>query len=120
VAEVGVHLDDHRRAGGERHPEPIEICPTESLLEGTMADVDARIGGRQRVREATGPVGGLVVDHEQGGPGEALEDASCDRAEILGLVVGRQDDPGTGAGRARRWCADRSLGRGRVGHRWPV
>ena len=65
VAEVGVHLDDGRRAAAERDPEAIEIGAAEALLGRPMADADARVAGGQLVGEPAGAVGRAVVDDEQ-------------------------------------------------------
>ena len=67
VRPVGVHLDDGGRAAAERHPEPVEVGPTEALLRGPMLHAHARIGRREPVREVAGPVGRAVVDDEQHG-----------------------------------------------------
>ena len=77
VAEVGVHLDDRRRAAGQGHPEPVEVGPAESLLDGPMADADARIGRGQRVGQAAGAIRRTVVDHEQGAAGSAARMAAA-------------------------------------------
>ena len=67
-----------------------------------MLDADARIGRREPVREVAGAVGRAVVDDEQHGAGERVEDRRRDPGQVLGLVVGRQDDPGARAQRGLR------------------
>jgi hypothetical protein len=93
VAEVGIHLDDDARAAVEGGAEPVEVRPAEALLAGAMADTDLRVGCRQLVGQAARAIRRVVVDDEQGRTGERGSDRFGDRADVLGLVVGREDDP---------------------------
>ncbi len=104
VAEVGVHLDDGRRSAGERHAEAVEVGPAETLLQPAVADPDAQIDRRQRVGQVPGPVGRIVVDHEQRRRRQGGQDGRRDRLDVVGFVVRRQDDPDAGARRARSGC----------------
>jgi hypothetical protein len=61
-----------------------------------VADEDPGVGARQAVGDRTGPVGRAVVDDEERRAGGRRENGRGDRREILGLVVGGQDDPGAG------------------------
>ena len=61
-----------------------------------MSDADAFVGRGQLVGDAAGPVRRTVVDHEQHGAGDRCEDRLGDRPDVVGLVVGRQDDPRPG------------------------
>jgi hypothetical protein len=56
--------------------------------------------GRQPVRYRAGAVRRAVVHDEDGviqpGRGELRQRGAHDRLDVLGLVVGRQDEPGSG------------------------
>ncbi len=93
MAEVGVHVDDDRGAPVEGHAEPIEIRPTQALLRLAVANADARIGGRELIGDLAGAVGRAVVDDEKRRRGQHVEHGGRDRSDVLGLVVGRDDDP---------------------------
>jgi hypothetical protein len=97
VRPVGVHLDHHPGAAVQRDPEPVEVRAAQALLPGPVVDVDPRVVRREAVGQVAGPIGRAVVDDEQRGPGEGVEDGGRDRLEVLALVVGREDDPGAGA-----------------------
>ena len=84
----------------ERDAEPIEVGPPETLLRRPMTDPDPRIRGGQLVGDPAGAVGRAVVDDEDRRGGQRLEDRGGDRADVLGLVVGREDDPDGGRGSA--------------------
>ena len=68
---------------------------------GPMLHVHARVGRREPVREVAGPVGRAVVDDQQHGAGERLEDRRRDPGQVVGLVIGRQDHPAARPQRAR-------------------
>ncbi len=102
VRPVGVHLDHDLGPAGERNAEAVEVGPPEPLLFGPMADADPGVGGCELVRDLAGAVGRSVVDDEERRSGQALQDRGGDRPDVLRLVVGRQDDPGSGAGERRR------------------
>jgi hypothetical protein len=72
-----------------------------------MEDLDPWVGGRELVRQLAGAVRGAVVDDQQVGLREDLEDGGRDGGQVLPLVVGRQNDPDAAPGRE----ADR---RGRI------
>ena len=76
--------------------EPVQVGPPETLLRRPMSDADAFVGRGQLVGDAAGPVRRTVVDHEQHGAGDRCEDRLGDRPDVVGLVVGRQDDPRPG------------------------
>ena len=99
MAEVGVHLDDDRGAALERAGEAVEIGAAEALLDRAVADPDARVGRGQLVGELAGAVRRAVVDDEQRRAREGLEDGGGDRADVLGFLVRRQDDPDARSGR---------------------
>ena len=110
VAEVGVHLDDDAGTAIERGAEPVEVRPPETLLGLAVEDADARVGLGQLVGQAAGAVRRVVVDDEQRRARQGAEDRFGDRADVLGFVIGGEDDPGAepelrvGDGRpARRW-----------------
>ena len=113
MAEIGIHLDDRSRSTGEGDAEAVEIGAPESLLDGSVPDTDPRIGGGELVRQASGPIGRLVVDDEQDGRREGSEDRRRDRADVLGFVVGGQDHPDALARRAHHRLG---CGRGWGGH----
>ena len=75
-----------------------------------MLHAHARIGRREPVREVAGAVGRAVVDDEQHGAGERVEDRRRDARQVVGLVVGRQDHPGARAQRGLRRLRARSRG----------
>ena len=112
VAEVGVHLDDDLGAALERDREPVEVGAAEALLGSPMADQDPLVGRGQLIGDPTGPIGRRVVDHEQRRPGQGRQDRLRHGPDVVGLVVGRQDDPcprcgGALAGHGRQ-CSGRS------------
>jgi hypothetical protein len=99
VAEISVHLDDGHRARLVEHaPEAVAVGDPEPLLAGPVEDLDPRVGGRQLVGQLAGSVRGAVVDDEQVGLREGLEDGGRDGRQVLPLVVGRQNDPDAATG----------------------
>jgi hypothetical protein len=104
VREVGVHLEDQVGPVGERHVEAGEVGAPESLLVRPVEHADALDLPGQAIGDLTGAVGRVVVHDQdrvlepgalqlrQGGPNERLD--------VLGLVVGREDEPGSGQGGA--------------------
>ena len=98
VAEVGVHLDHDRGAAAERDAEAVEVRPPQALLGRPMPHPDARIRGGQLVGDPPGAVGRAVIDDEDRRGGQRLEDRGGDGADVLRLVVGRDDDPDGGGG----------------------
>ena len=88
--------------------EAIEIGAAEALLVRPMPDPDPWVGGGQRVGQPSGAIGRLVVDDEQRRVRQRREDGGRDRLDVLGLVVGRQDDPDA---LARRGWRDGGSGR---------
>ena len=101
VRPVSVHLDDGHGATGQRHLETVQIGPAEALLHGTVADLDPWVARGEGIRDVTGPVGRAIVDHEDRGDRQLLEDGAHDRPEVVRLVVGRHDHPRAAALRAR-------------------
>ena len=93
--------------------EAVEVGAAEALLEGAMADPDPRVGGGQRVGQPSGAVGRAVVDDEQRRGRQRREDGGRDRPDVLGLVVGRQDDPDARA-RPRASATAAAVGDGSV------
>ncbi len=68
VRPVGVHLDDGRRAAGERPANPSRYARPRPCLAG-RGGPGFGVGAGQLVSQLTGPVGRAVVDHEERRPG---------------------------------------------------
>jgi hypothetical protein len=99
VAEIGIHLDDGHRARLVEHaPEAVAVRDPQPLLAGAVEDLDPWVGGRQLVGQLAGPVRGAVVDDEQVGLREGLENGARDGGQVLPLVVGWQNDPDAAPG----------------------
>ena len=62
-----------------------------------MQDPDSRIPGGQIIGQAAGAVGRVVIDDQERCRGQGSQDGGDHRADVLGLVVGREHDPDTGA-----------------------
>ena len=94
MGEVGVHLDDPLGAAVEGDAEAGQVGGPEALLarRGGAPTIDS--SGREAVGDLAGAVGRVVVD-DQDPPrgGQLLEHGADDPLEVLGLVVGREDDP---------------------------
>ena len=82
-------------------PKPSRYARAQALLARAVADADPRIGGGELVGDVARAVGRAVIDHEQDAPGSASRIAAEMSRQVLPLVVGRQDDPGTGPDAAR-------------------
>ena len=82
----------------EGDPEAIDVGLAEALLSLPVADPDPRLLRRQSVGELTRAVGAVVVDDQERGARQALEDGRRDALEIVDLVIGGQHDPGVGEG----------------------
>ena len=102
----------HRRAAGEGDAEAVEVGPAESLLGGPMSDAD-RAGRPRPARRRCRRSRRATRRRRRGSwpPGSASRMAARDRADVLGLVVGGQDDPRPGpAVRGRRSSLGKSTG----------
>ena len=92
-------LDGKATALPEGHLEPGEVRPPQTLLLRAVQHPHGLVLAGEPVRDLAGPVRGAVVHHEDRvrAPGcvELLERGAHDRLEVLGLVVGRQDEPGS-------------------------
>ena len=64
MAEVGVHLDDDRRAASGDVAEAVQIGPPESFLCLAVENRDIGPFGRQPIGDGSGSVGRVVV-HDQ-------------------------------------------------------
>ena len=73
--------------------EAVEIGAAQALLGRPMTDTDARIGDGEPVGKVAGAIRRAVVHDEQRGLRQGVEDGGRDRADVVGLVVGGQDDP---------------------------
>ena len=98
MGPVGVHLDHAPGAALERHAEPVDVGLAQALLARPVVHPDARLVGRHPVGHLAGAIGRGIVDDEQGGAGQALQDGRGDAGQVVRLVVGRQDHPGVGVG----------------------
>ena len=71
----------------------VEVGPAEALLRRAMADPDPGVDGGQAVGDRAGPVRRAVVHDQERRSWQRRQDRHADRAEVLGLVVRREDDP---------------------------
>ena len=98
MGEVGVHLDDELCSAGQGPGESGQVGLAEAGLAGPVKDLDGRELGRQPVGDLPGPVRGVVIHDQQpvrAGRGllELSERSADDRLEVLGLVIGGDDEP---------------------------
>ena len=101
VREVAVHLEDQLGAVLERAAEAGEVRGAEALLARAVQDGHAVELGGERVRDVSGAVGRVVVDHEHA-HAEAVQRANH-ALDVLALVVGGEADGGAqGAAYHRR------------------
>jgi hypothetical protein len=99
VGEVGVHLQDEAGAARERLAEAGDVSRAEPFLARAVEDVDVLVPRRQSVGDRAGPVGRAVVDDQHLGVRRQLRAGGLDqRLHVLGLVVGRQHQPGGARG----------------------
>jgi hypothetical protein len=63
-----------------------------------MEHLDPRVGCRQLVGQLAGAVRGPIVDDEETGFRQGVEDGPGDAGQVLALVIGRQDDPDAAPG----------------------
>jgi hypothetical protein len=100
VREVGVHLQDQVRSRRQGDREAREVGAAETVLRLPVQRADLRELGREPVGDRAGAVRGTVVHDQHGviepGRGELRQHGAHDRLHVLGLVVGRQDEPGSG------------------------
>ena len=95
VREVGVHLDHVPAPRAQRVLEARHVGAAEAGLARPVEDLDVVARGRQRVGDLAGPVGRAVVDHQHADARAARRSTRVhERLEVLGLVVGGEDDPG--------------------------
>src|SRR3954470_197092 len=64
VGEVGVHLEDVVRRGGEREPEARDVRAGEASLRRPVQDMDAPVRRGERVGDVPRSVRGAVVDDQ--------------------------------------------------------
>src|SRR4029450_11889377 len=92
--KAGVLLADPPGPGVEGDPKAREIRRPEPLLHRPMDDGNAPVSLSEPVRDLARAVRRVVVHHEQvAGFGKLLQNGRDDPLEVLGLVVGREDDP---------------------------
>ena len=101
MGEVGVHLDQRLGALGDRVGETGKVGLTQAGLARPVQHLDGVIVVGESFGDLAGPVRGVVVDHEDSKPsrGRSLElfpGGGDDPLEILGLVVGGDDQPDFG------------------------
>ena len=90
VPEVGVHLDDNLRVAFEKVVEGSGIGGAESFLCLAMHDRYPVVIPAESVGNATGAVGGGVIDYEN--VVSEVGDGSGQVGKVLALVVGGYDD----------------------------
>ena len=84
--------------------ETLQVCAAQALLCRPVADADAAVARRQLIGELARSIGRAIVDDEEVRARQGAQDRLGDRADVGGLVVGRQDDPDT---LTRRGCLAR-------------
>ncbi len=99
MREVGVHLQHQRGVGGQGAPEAGDVGGAEPFLVGAVEDADVLVLLGQPIGDLPGAVGGVVIDDEDvGGGWQLLTHRAEEGLDVLGLVVGRQDQPGGACG----------------------
>ena len=93
MAEIGVDLDDDVGVAGEDIGEACNVGAAQTLLGLAMEDRDRGILPGQLVGQLPCAVGRAVVYDQDVGSRDRLEDRGADRADVVALVVGRDDDP---------------------------
>ncbi len=99
MGEVGVHLHHVARAVVERVAKAGEVGRADAVLLGAVQHLHPVVLGGQPIGDLAGAVGRAVVDdqHAQAlgrGAAQRLAGGGDDRLDVLGLVVGGQDQPG--------------------------
>ncbi len=91
VGEVPVHLDDEVRPEGQGGLEAVEAGGSPAPPLRPDEGADASVLPAHRLRDAPGPVGGIVVDHEnvEVGVEREGEDRPDELGDVLRLVIGR-------------------------------
>ena len=88
MGEVAVHLEDPLRTHLQRAVESGEVGGAEALLLLPVQHVDALVGGGQAVRDLSGPIRRVVVDHEHVQVVDVEPAQRVDhRLQVLALVV---------------------------------
>ena len=94
MGEVGVHMADESGGAGERRAQPGDIGRPEALLSRPVQNLHAGVRGREPVRDVAGPVRRRVVHDQDPRPRGQVPQRPLDhRREVVGLVVGRDDEP---------------------------
>ena len=116
VTEVGVDLDHDVGLPSQNVPEGGHVGASQALFGPAMKDRDAGVVAGQLVGQIAGSVGRAVVDDEDIGLRHRREDRLDDRADVLALVVGRNEHPDARGG----GCGCDRVGRRDGGrHRFP-
>ena len=106
VGEVGIHLHHQLGSFGERPLEAGHVGPAEAVLLGAVEHLHRAELGGQAIRDLAGAVRRGVVDDEDvvlaRRRSELRQDLAHERLEVLGLVVGRENQPGVGPAARRR------------------
>src|SRR6185312_7413828 len=128
VGEVRVHLQDQPGTLGQGAAEAGDVGGPEPFLDLAMQDADVAVALGEALGDRAGPVRGAVVDDQHPGRGRKLRPRGFDQGlDVLGLVIGGEDQPGGSGvgGRHRRRCysaAERATkdGRPRVDNLKPM
>jgi hypothetical protein len=99
VGEVGVHLEDQLGPGVKGAAKTGDVGGAESLLAGTVQHLDVVVPGGEPIGDQAGAVGTCVVDDEDAPrSGQVLARRVDEGLEVVGLVIGRQDQPDVARG----------------------
>lgn len=99
MREVRVHLQDGVGGTLQGPGEGGEIGPAQAFLRGTVQRLDAaRMRGGQGLRDGAGAVRRGVVDDQEAKGGLKPQDLLGQGAQVIGLVVGGQEDQGVSEG----------------------
>jgi hypothetical protein len=92
VREVRVHLDERLVVAFERPAIAGDVGGSQTHLPRAMHRVDALVPAGQLVDDAPGPVRRVVVHDQHVRRGHRGVDLREQLRDVLGLVVGRNDD----------------------------
>lgn len=99
MRKVRVHLQDGVGGALQGACKGGEIGPTQALLRGTVQHLDApRMRRGQGLGDRARPVRGGVVHDQEAKAGLQPQDLLGQGAQVLGLVVGGQENQGVSEG----------------------
>jgi len=104
MRKIGINFKNEIISFCQRPFKTMNVCGAQAKLAGSAQQLYSRGLGGDCGDQVAGAVGRVVVDDEDGvlepRALQLRQHSANERLDVLGLVVGREDEPGSGQGGA--------------------